>query len=73
MSVLQTQPVLACTRCGASVVVTHLSTVGEDPDSTRLFELLDGMRRTALCEFCLAQRQYYTEQGRCEDWLAGRA
>lgn len=72
MSELKTAPVLRCRRCGQPVVVAHLSTSSADPEGKLLYQLMRALEKTALCKYCLDQRNYYAAQGRLEDWEAGR-
>jgi hypothetical protein len=72
MSEMKTQPVFLCRRCGTPVVVNHLSTATSDPEGKLLSELMKGLGKIALCPYHQAQRDWYAQQGRMEDWEAGR-
>ena len=71
MSVMKTQPVFSCRRCGRPVVVKHLSTAKADTDGVLLNELMINLGKIALCDFHVAQKNYYARIGRSEDWEKG--
>lgn len=72
MSELSTQPVFTCKRCGTLYSVSHLSTSVNDPDGHELYKFLENIARMGYCQSCLQAKQWYTEQGRLEDFVAGR-
>ena len=72
MSVMSTQPVFLCRRCGRPVVVKRLATTVDDPDGILLHEMMQGLSKIALCPYHQAQRNWYIAQGRGADWEAGR-
>lgn len=71
MSTLNTTPVMFCRVCGKPLVL-QAATFVSDPTG----ELLDLFVKTAgdyaLCDYHAAQRAWYIQQGRIEDWENGR-
>lgn len=72
MSELSTQPVFTCKRCGVLYSVSHLSTLTSDADGQKLNEFLGNIAKLGYCPSCLQAKQWYIEQGRLEDFIAGR-
>lgn len=72
MSELTTRPVFICKRCGNRFAVSHLSTEFSDPDGAALYKFLGNLKKIGYCNECLKSRKYYSDQGRIEDFEAGR-
>jgi hypothetical protein len=68
---MKTEAVLRCYRCGAPVILKHLSTAKSDPEGRVLHEFMRNVGKIALCPFHQAQRNYYASQGRSEEWQRG--
>lgn len=71
MSVMKTETVLRCYRCGAPVILKHLSTTQADPEGRILREFMRNVSKIALCDFHQKQRSWYASQGRSEEWARG--
>lgn len=69
MAQMATVPVFACRKCGRPVYVTHLSSIGKDPDASRLKELMKGLQDIALCKYCQMSYNWYASQGRSDEFL----
>ena len=50
----------------------QLNTTVPDESGELLAELMQGLGKIALCEYHQLQRIYYAQEGRSEDWEAGR-
>ena len=72
MSELSTQPVFTCKRCSVLYTVSHLSTAFSDPDGAELRRFMNNLKKIGYCPTCLQIRNWYIEQGRVEDFEAGR-
>ena len=72
MSELSTTPVLVCKRCGEMYTVAHLSTASPDVEGKKLHELAVSLSKMGYCSVCMKRRQWYEQQGRLEDFEAGR-
>ena len=71
MSVMQTEPVFLCRRCGRPVGVKHLSTSESDPDGKQLHDMMANLHKIALCDFHQAQRNWFAANDRMAEWEAG--
>ena len=71
MSVMKGTPILRCKRCGRIYTFT-LSTTDSDTEGRLLHELMAGILKDGYCDMCRAQHTWYIQQGRDEDWKAGR-
>jgi len=71
MSKMKTQPILLCKRCGRPVIVKDLHTYVPDEDGRLLHELMLGLKDIQWCPDCVAKRNWYSAQGRIEDWNRG--
>jgi hypothetical protein len=71
MSLIKTQPVLLCKRCGRPVVVTRLATQRPDAEGTLLHEFMVNLRKIAYCPYHIGQYNHYASIGRLDDWLRG--
>ena len=69
MAQMATIPVFACRKCGAPVYVTHLSSVGNDADASKLKELMQGLADIALCKYCQMKYNWYASQNRSDEFL----
>lgn len=72
MSELSTEPVFTCKRCGSLFIVSHLSTAFPDADGTELRKLMNNLKKIGYCPSCLDSYNWYSSQGRIEDFIAGR-
>jgi hypothetical protein len=71
MAEMSTQPVLKCKRCG-EVYTFSLRTTTPDTEGEMLHKFMDGVLKDGLCAKCTAKKSWYIQQGRLEDWIAGR-
>lgn len=71
MSIMKNQPVLMCKRCG-SAYTFQLKTNMADEAGEQLFKFMDGILKDGLCADCQRKASWYAQQGRMEDYLAGR-
>jgi hypothetical protein len=63
-------PVFFCKRCGEPVYL--YANTRDDPTGALMERVVASMSKLALCEFHRKQQEYYIQQGRLEDWEAGR-
>lgn len=69
MAQMATNPVFACRKCGTPVIVSHLSSMRDDADSSLLKELMQGLKDIALCKYCRLKYNWYASQGRSDEFL----
>jgi len=71
MSQMSTTAVLKCKYCGKPVYVTDLRTLRPDPDAELLNEFMHNLNKLAICPKCQKKYNYYSSQGRSEEFLRG--
>lgn len=71
MSQMSTTAVLKCKYCGRPVYVTQLRTTKADPDAELLNEFMHNLNKLAMCRTCRKKYNYYSQQGRSEEFLRG--
>ncbi len=73
MAVSKISPIVKCKREGCNRYVTiRVSTFQSDEDGELMRLSMKAAMENAYCEFHRRQRAWYAEQGRLEDWEAGR-
>ena len=65
---MATIPVFACRKCGTPVYVTRLESLSNDPDASKLKELMKGLADIALCKYCQMKYNYFAAQGRSDEF-----
>jgi len=72
MSKLSTTPVMRCTHCGRPIKLNYLATTKSDVNGELLLELMKGVAKSALCEYCNKQKLYFIKEGRMNEWNENR-
>lgn len=68
MAQMKLTPVFRCRGCGASVMVTHLSTLKPDPEGKLLKEFMHNTAKIALCETCRDRYNYLASRNRADEF-----
>jgi hypothetical protein len=69
MAQMATVPVFACRGCGKPVYAVKLESFGDDPDASKLKELMQGLKDIALCKYCRMKYNWFASQGRSSEFL----
>jgi len=73
MSLSSISPIVKCKYPGCGRYVTiQIETFVSDPDGQIMQLSMKTAMENALCDFHRRQRAWYSQQGRLEDWEAGR-